>query len=182
VQGGAFEDLRRGSVEAVLAHDLPGIAIGGVSVGEDRESMRRAVAACAPHLPDDKPHYLMGVGMPLDFFDAIEQGIDMFDCVTPTRHGRTHQAFTRTGRLNLRNSRYARDPRPLEEGCDCPACAGFSRGYLRHLAKSGEILGAVLLTLHNLRFFHRLFERIRAAIPRGELARLRAETLSESVD
>ena len=180
VQGGAFDDLRARSVAAVLEHDLIGTAIGGVSVGEDRAAMRDAVAAAAPLLPADRPRYLMGVGTPVDFFDAIEQGIDMFDCVTPTRHGRTHQAFTPEGRINLRNRQWARDPRPLEEGCDCPACAGFSRGYLRHLAKSDEILGAVLITLHNLRSFQRLFERIRAAIPRGELHALRAEVLGDA--
>ncbi len=180
VQGGAFEDLRARSVEAVLAHDLVGTAIGGVSVGEDRGAMRAAVAAATPLLPEDRPRYLMGVGTPLDFFDAIEQGVDMFDCVTPTRHGRTHQAFTPEGRINLRNRQWARDPRPLQEGCDCPACAGgFSRGYVRHLCKSDEILGAVLISLHNLRTFHRLFERIRAAIPRGELPALREQVFAE---
>ncbi len=179
VQGGAFADLRERSVASVLAHDLVGTAIGGVSVGEDRAAMRDAVAAAAPLLPEDRPRYLMGVGTPVDFFDAIEQGVDMFDCVTPTRHGRTHQAFTPAGRINLRNRQWAHDSRPIQEGCDCPACAGFSRGYIRHLCKSDEMLGGVLISLHNLRSFHRLFERIRAAIPRGELAALRAEVFRD---
>jgi queuine tRNA-ribosyltransferase len=177
VQGGIFPDLRRASVDSVSAHGLVGYAIGGVSVGEEREHMRVAVRSSAPLLPDDKPRYLMGVGTPLDFFDAVEQGIDLFDCVTPTRHGRTHQAFTSLGRMNLRNARFARDPAPLDPACDCPCCAGFSRGYLRHLCMSNEMLGAQLLTLHNLRHFHALFERIRAAIRADRLVELRADVL-----
>jgi queuine tRNA-ribosyltransferase len=175
VQGGAFDDLRRASVDAVCEHDLVGYAIGGVSVGEDRGAAMAAVEASAPHLPEDRPRYLMGVGTPGDFVEAVARGIDMFDCVTPTRHGRTHQAFTSEGRLNLRNQKHQRDDRPLEEGCDCPACAGFTRAYLRHLCTTGEMLGAMLLTLHNLRFFHRLMERIRRAIPEGRFEELRRE-------
>jgi len=179
VQGGAFEDLRARSVEAVCSHDLVGYAIGGVSVGETREQMIVAVDAAAPRLPADRPRYLMGVGTPRDFFDAIERGVDLFDCVTPTRHGRTHQAFTSHGTLNLRNAVHARDPRPIEEGCDCPSCAhGYSRAYLRHLAKSGEMLGAMLLTQHNIRAFHRLMEETRAAILGGSLAAVRARWLA----
>ena len=177
VQGGIFPDLRSAAVEAVCAHDLVGYAIGGVSVGETREDMRAAVEASAPLLPDSKPRYLMGVGTPVDFFDAVAQGVDLFDCVTPTRHGRTHQAFTSLGRLNLRNADFAKDPRALDPQCDCPCCSGFSRGYLRHLCRSNEMLGAQLLTLHNLRFFARLFERMRAAIAAGSLTRLRDEVL-----
>jgi len=178
VQGGAFDDLRARSVDSVCAHDLVGYAIGGVSVGETREQMLIAVQAAAPRLPDDRPRYLMGVGTPRDFLDAIERGVDLFDCVTPTRHGRTHQAFTRQGTLNLRNAAHARDARPLEEDCDCPACApGYSRAYLRHLAKSGEMLGAQLLTQHNLRAFHRLMEEIRAAVLSGSLAAVRQRWL-----
>jgi queuine tRNA-ribosyltransferase len=177
VQGGVFADLRKSCLEAVCAHDLVGYAIGGVSVGETREDMRTAVEATAPHLPEDKPRYLMGVGMPVDFFDAVAQGVDLFDCVTPTRHGRTHQAFTSLGQLNLRNADFARDTRVLDPECDCPCCAGFSRGYLRHLCKSNEMLGAELLTLHNLRYFARLFERMRDAIRRGALTELREAVL-----
>jgi queuine tRNA-ribosyltransferase len=173
VQGGAFEDLRAASVEAVTAHDLPGYAIGGVSVGEDRGAMRRAVTATAPRLPADRPRYLMGVGTPLDLLEAVEAGVDLFDCVTPTRHGRNHQVFTWNGRMNVRNATHERDPRPLEEGCDCPACSRFSRAYLRHLARSGEMLAGILLTQHNLRFFHRLMDALRSAIERDELAALR---------
>ena len=177
VQGGAFEDLRRASVDAVCEHDLVGYAIGGVSVGERPEDMRLALGAAAPHMPADKPRYLMGIGTPRDFFDAVAGGVDMFDCVTPTRHGRTHSAFTPTGRFNLRNAAFTRDPRPIEEGCECPACERFSRGYLRHLCKSGEMLGGILISLHNIHYFHRLMTRIRAAIPTGELAALRREVL-----
>ena len=172
VQGGAFEDLRARAVLEVTAHDLPGYAIGGVSVGEDRTAMRRAVAAAAPLLPDEKPRYLMGVGTPLDLFEAVGAGVDLFDCVTPTRHGRNHQAFTWEGRLNLRNARHERDPRPLEEACDCPACRGFSRAYLRHLCMAGEMLAGMLLTQHNLRFFHRCMEEMRAAIVARRLPEL----------
>ena len=174
VQGGAFEDLRRASAETVTSHDLPGYAIGGVSVGEDREAMLAAVATTAPLLPADRPRYLMGVGLPLDFLDAIERGIDMFDCVTPTRHGRNHQAFTSTGRINLRNRSWLKDPRPLDPECDCPACTGFSRGALRHLCTSGEMLGGVLASLHNVRFFHRLLEEVREAIAGSGLTALRS--------
>jgi queuine tRNA-ribosyltransferase len=175
VQGGAFDDLRAASVAAVTAHDLPGYAIGGVSVGEDRPAMRRAVDAAAPQLPEEKPRYLMGVGTPLDLYEAVCAGVDLFDCVTPTRHGRNHQAFTFEGRLNLRNARFERDQTPLEADCDCPACRTHSRAYLRHLAQAGEMLAAVLLTQHNLRFFHRCMERMRTALERGALAALRPE-------
>ena len=173
VQGGSFEDLRRASVEAVTAHDLPGYALGGVSTGEDREAMRAAVASTTPLLPTDRPRYLMGVGLPLDLLDAVEAGVDMFDCVAPTRHGRNHQAFTSAGRINVRNRAWMRDTAPLDADCDCPACTRFSRGALRHLCTSGEMLGAVLVSLHNLRFFHRLLEDMRRAIAAGTLSQLR---------
>jgi queuine tRNA-ribosyltransferase len=180
VQGGAFEDLRRESTEAVCSHDLVGYAIGGVSVGEERQRMRAAVACCAPRLPEDRPRYLMGVGTPRDFLDAVEQGVDLFDCVTPTRHGRSHQAFLLgRGAVNLRNSRFERDPRPLDESCDCPACRRFSRAYLRHLCKAREMLGPVLLSQHNLRTFHRLMELVRRAIDVDRLAELRSELALE---
>jgi queuine tRNA-ribosyltransferase len=178
VQGGVFEDLRRGSIERALEHDLAGYAIGGVSVGEERAHMIAALDAAAPLLPADRTRYLMGVGMPEDFFDAVERGIDLFDCVTPTRHARNHNAFTSQGRVNLRNMGWREDVRPLDPDCDCPACRQFSRGTLRHLCTSDEMLGAMLLTLHNLRFFHELFRRMRRAIDEDRLAELRAETLA----
>jgi queuine tRNA-ribosyltransferase len=162
VQGGAFPDLRARSAEEVCRHDLVGYALGGVSVGEAREDVERVVAATAPLLPDDRPRYLMGVGTPRDFEFAVRAGVDLFDCVTPTRHGRTHQAFTSEGVLNLRSAQFARDPSPLDPKCDCPCCTGYSRAYLRHLARSGEMLAAILLTLHNLRHFHGLLADLRA--------------------
>ncbi|MCC7015020.1 MAG: tRNA guanosine(34) transglycosylase Tgt [Planctomycetes bacterium] len=181
VQGGAFADLRERSVDAVCSHDLVGYAIGGVSVGESREEVVAAIEAACPRLPADRPRYLMGVGTPRDFFDAIERGIDLFDCVTPTRHGRTAQAFTSEGALNLRNAKFARDPRPLDPRCDCPTCVhGYSRAYLRHLVKSEEMLGAILLTHHNIRWFHRLMAEIRSGIERDELQRVRASWLPQA--
>jgi len=178
VQGGAFEDLRRRSVDAVCAQDLVGYAIGGVSVGEGRGLFGTAVAAAAERLPRDRPRYLMGVGTPRDFFDAVEQGIDLFDCVTPTRHGRTHQAFTSEGTLNLRNRGWARDPSPLDPRCDVAWLSGFSKGYLRHLCKANEMLAAQLLSLQNLWFFLDLMRRIRAAIAEDRFEELRDRTLA----
>jgi len=180
VQGGAFADLRAASVEAVCAHDLVGYAVGGVSVGEGREAMRDAVAASAPLLPADRPRYLMGVGTPADFFDAVERGIDLFDCVTATRHGRNAQVFTSRGRINLRNQGWRDCDQPVDPECESPALAGFSLGALSHLCRTNEMLGAVLATLHNLHYFHRLMARMRAAIAAGELERLRSEVLERA--
>ncbi len=177
VQGGAFADLRRMSVEAVTSHDLVGYAIGGVSVGEDRAHARRVVAETAPLLPEDRPRYLMGVGTPEDFFDAVATGIDLFDCVTPTRNARNATAFTSRGRVNLRNLVWRRDAGPLDPACDCPACTDYSLGTLRHLFVCDEMLGPMLLSLHNLRTFHRLLARMRAAIAEDRLGELRAELL-----
>jgi queuine tRNA-ribosyltransferase len=177
IQGGIFEDLRRLSAQTAIEHDLVGYAIGGVSVGEDREKVRAAVALTEPLLPPDKPRYLMGVGTPEDFFDAVERGMDLFDCVTPTRHARNHNAFTSQGRVNLRNSAWRADTSPLDPTCDCTACTQFSRGVLRHLCQSGEMLAGMLLTLHNLRFFHRLLESIRTAVLEDRLSDLRAQIL-----
>ena len=177
VQGGAFEDIRRASVDAVCSHDLVGYAVGGVSVGEDREAMRIAVSASAPELPVMKPRYLMGVGTPSDFFDAIERGIDLFDCVTPTRNARNHTAFTSQGRVNLRNLGFKEDTRPLDPACDCVACTRFSRGVLRHLSKSNEMLAGTLLSIHNLHFFHSLLASMREAIKAGTFSALRERVL-----
>jgi queuine tRNA-ribosyltransferase len=173
VQGGAFDDLRRSSVEAIAGHDLVGNAIGGVSVGEDRDAMRVAVEAAAPALPADRPRYLMGVGTPRDFFDAIAAGIDLFDCVTPTRHGRTHQVWTSRGRVNLRNAGWKNVDAPLDPVFRAPHVSDVPVGVLRHLCLSNEMLGATYLSLHNLHLFHELMGLIREAIPRGELAALR---------
>ena len=173
VQGGAFEDLRRSSVEAICSHDVPGYAVGGVSVGEDRSAMLDAVEAAAPLLPEDKPRYLMGVGTPLDFVDAVERGIDMFDCVTPSRHGRNHQAFTSIGRINLRNRVWQTDTSPLDPNCDCHACTRFSVGALSYFCKAGEMIGGILVSIHNLHFFPRLLADVRRAIETDTLPSLR---------
>jgi len=177
VQGGAFPDLRARAVADVARHDLVGCAVGGVSVGEEREQMRIAVESAAPLLPRDRPRYLMGVGTPLDFFDAVERGIDMFDCVSPTRNARTHKAWTSRGELNLKNARFKDDPSPVDPECDCPCCLQYSRAVLRHLVVAEEMLAPILLTLHNLRYFHRLMERMRAAIEVDGLTELRREVL-----
>lgn len=175
VQGGAFEDLRQASAQAVAEHDFVGNAIGGVSVGEDRESMLLAVEASAPRLPADRPRYLMGVGTPRDFFDAVAAGVDLFDCVSPTRHGRTHQVWTSRGRINLRNARWKDCDEPLDEVFRAPHVSDVPIGVLRHLCLSNEMLGASYLSLHNLFVFHELMRWIREAIPEGRLAALRDE-------
>jgi queuine tRNA-ribosyltransferase len=179
LQGGIFPDLRQRSAAAALRHDCAGYAIGGVSVGEDRESMRLAVSASAPLLPPERPRYLMGVGTPEDFFLAVSEGVDLFDCVTPTRHGRNHQAYTPAGRINLRNRRFARDPEPLDASCDCPTCTQFCRAYLRHLCSTDEMLAGVLLSLHNVHAFQRLMAAMRAAIEAGRLLELRETVLGQ---
>ncbi len=164
VQGGRFEDLRSMSAEQIRALDFPGNAIGGVSVGESPEEMDRIVAHTAGLLPVDRPRYLMGVGRPQDILRAIGHGMDMFDCVMPTRHARHAQAFTAQGTLNLRNQRFAGDRESIEDGCDCYACRTVSRGYIRHLFNVNEMLGPIYVTIHNLRFYLRMMENAREAI------------------
>ena len=165
VQGGPHSDLRAASAKAVVDVDLPGYAIGGVATGESREEIHRIVEETAPLLPPEKPRYLMGVGYEQDLVTAVRSGVDMFDCVLPTRNGRNAGVFTRSGRLQLRNARFREDDGVLEPGCDCAACSGgFSRAYLRHLFVSGEILGPVLLSQHNLRHYQLLMLDIRRAI------------------
>jgi len=166
VQGGTFEDLRKQSAQAIVELDFDGYAIGGVSVGEPEEEMMRAVESAEPFLPKDKPRYAMGLGTPPQLLEMIARGMDMFDCVLPTRLARNGTAFTDTGTLNLKNAEFARDKRPIEENCVCPACREFSRGYIRHLVKAEEILGLRLITLHNLRFYLELMNRARAEIER----------------
>jgi queuine tRNA-ribosyltransferase len=177
-QGGTDVELRRRSVEEVVGLDLDGYALGGLTVGEPRERTLEAVERFAPLLPAERPRYFMGIGDAPGLLEVIERGIDMFDCVLPTRLGRTGAALTPEGRLNLKNARFARDPAPLQEDCDCPACSRFSRAYLRHLVNQQELLGLRLLSLHNLRFLIRLTEEARAAIERGQLASLKTETLA----
>ena len=171
-QGGVHGALRLASAKALTGIGFDGYAIGGLAVGEGQEAMFAVLDTTVTALPNDKPHYLMGVGKPDDLLGAVMRGIDLFDCVLPTRSGRTAQAFTRFGTVNLRNARHQDDQRPLEEGCDCPACRFYSRAYLHHLARAGEILGAMLLTHHNLRYYARLMEQMRAAIETRQLAAL----------
>jgi queuine tRNA-ribosyltransferase len=177
-QGATDVELRRRSVEEIVALDFDGYALGGLSVGEPREQTYATVGWATPLLPHDRPRYFMGIGDPLGILDVVERGIDMFDCVLPTRYGRTGSALTWEGRLNLRNARFARDPAPLEDGCDCPTCTRFSRAYIRHLVTQQEILGLRLLTLHNLRFLLRLTADAREAIEAGRLADFKREAES----
>ena len=170
IQGGVHPDLRLRSAARLVEIGFDGYAVGGLAVGEGQATMFKILDATVPALPQDRPRYLMGVGKPADLVGAVMRGIDMFDCVLPTRSGRTAQAFTRRGTLNLRNARHADDPSPLDRDCRCPACTGYSRAYLHHLARCGEILGAMLLTAHNLRYYADLMAAMRAAIGAGALA------------
>ncbi|MGE4059026.1 MAG: tRNA guanosine(34) transglycosylase Tgt [Sphingomonadales bacterium] len=170
VQGSVFEDLRRDSAAALRDIGFEGYAVGGLAVGEGQDEMFRVLDFTVPLLPRDRPRYLMGVGKPADLVGAVQRGIDMFDCVLPTRSGRNGQAFTRRGTVNMNNARHQDDPRPLDDACACPACRQYSRAYLAHLVRAGEILGAVLLTWHNLQYYQDLMAGMRAAIQRGELA------------
>lgn len=168
-QGGLNLDLRAESAEALRAIGFDGYAIGGLAVGEGQEAMFGVLDHAPGMLPEDKPRYLMGVGKPDDIVGAVVRGVDMMDCVLPSRSGRTGQAFTPRGAVNLRNARHADDPRPLEDGCDCPACTGYSRAYLHHVVRAGEIIGSMLLTWHNLRYYQRLMQGLRDAIGQGQL-------------
>ena len=174
VQGGVHPDLRQRMAGRLVEIGFDGYAIGGLAIGEGQATTFAMVEATAPHLPEDRPRYLMGVGKPADLVGAVLRGVDMFDCVLPTRSGRTGQAFTRTGALNLRNARHADDPAPLDAGCRCPACTGYSRAYLHHLVKAGEILASMLLTRHNLTYYAELMARLRTAIRRGDIDSIEA--------
>ena len=169
VQGGVYADLRAESVAGLTRIGFDGYALGGLAVGEGQEAMLAVLDGAVPRLAPERPRYLMGVGRPEDIVGAVARGIDLFDCVLPTRSGRTGQAFGPGGTLNLRNARHAEDPRPIDEACHCPACRNHSRAYLHHLIKSKEILGAVLLTRHNLTYYQALMADLRAAIGGGEL-------------
>ncbi len=178
VQGGVYPALRKNCAEAVVACDLPGYAIGGVSVGEGHDLMRRVVENTVPHLPQNKPRYLMGVGLPEDILMAIGFGIDLFDCVIPTRYARSASAFTHRGRIRLTQRRYRRDAYPIDTTCDCAACkGGFSRAYLHHLFAANEILSAVLVSIHNLRFYQRLVSDAREAIAKNSFDNYQRECL-----
>jgi queuine tRNA-ribosyltransferase len=167
VQGSTYDDLRAESVAALAAIGFEGYAIGGLAVGEGQPEMLRVLDVTVPLLPPQAPRYLMGVGTPSDLIRAVRRGVDMFDCVIPTRSGRTGRAYTSRGVLNLRNARHAEDPAPLDPDCDCPACARHSRAYLHHLIKAEEMLGPMLLTWHNIRYYQALMARLRAAIVQG---------------
>ncbi len=173
VQGATFDDLRKQSAQAIVDLDFDGYAIGGVSVGEPEEEMMRAVESAEPFLPRDKPRYAMGLGTPPQLLEMIARGMDMFDCVLPTRLARNGTAFTTTGTLNLKNAQFALDKSPIEENCACDACREFSRGYIRHLIKAEEILGLRLITLHNLHSYLNLMKRARTEIESGTFDQFR---------
>jgi queuine tRNA-ribosyltransferase len=169
-QGGVSPELRAESAEALKAIGFDGYAIGGLAVGEGQEAMFGVLDTAPGMLPDDRPRYLMGVGKPDDIVGAVVRGVDMFDCVLPTRSGRTGQALTRRGAVNVKNARHADDPRPLDPDCTCPACRSYSRAYLHHVFKAGEIIAAMLLTWHNLHYYQELMAGLRGAIAAGRLA------------
>ena len=169
VQGGVTRELREESAAALTAIGFDGYALGGLAVGEGQAAMLGVLDYAPQCLPEDRPRYLMGVGKPDDIVGAVLRGIDMFDCVLPTRSGRTGQALTRRGQVNLRNARHAEDPRPLDPDCACPTCTGYSRAYLHHVVKAGEIIAAMLLTWHNLHYYQELMAGLRAAIAEGRL-------------
>lgn len=170
VQGGMFEHLRQESLDALVALDLPGYAIGGVSVGEPKEDMRRIVAHTPQRLPAGKPRYLMGVGTPEDLVDGVAHGVDLFDCVMPTRNARNGHLFTRFGDLRLRNARYRSDEAPVDPTCSCHTCANFSRAYLHHLDRCNEMLGPMLASIHNLHYYLNLMREVREALDAGDFA------------
>ncbi|MBP5702783.1 MAG: tRNA guanosine(34) transglycosylase Tgt [Lachnospiraceae bacterium] len=166
-QGAVYNDIRIENAKRISELDLPGYAIGGLAVGESHEEMYDVLDNTAPILPEDKPRYLMGVGTPANILEAVDRGIDMFDCVYPSRNGRHGHLYTHHGKININNAKYAEDDRPIEEGCGCPACRRYSRAYIRHLHKAGEMLGLRLCVLHNLYFYNHLMEEIRDAIDEG---------------
>jgi queuine tRNA-ribosyltransferase len=175
VQGHFNSDLRAWSAQRTAEFDLPGYAIGGLAVGEPEEQMLGMLEAAIEHLPKERPRYAMGIGLPLNLIDLVARGVDMFDCVVPTRNARNGRVYTFEGVKSIKQAQYAEDAGPLEQGCPCAACTRFSRAYLRHLYLSNEILSSRLLTGHNLVFFWRLMERVRAAVREGSLAALRRE-------
>jgi queuine tRNA-ribosyltransferase len=186
VQGGVYADLRAESAASLIDTGFEGYAIGGLAVGEGQDAMFEVLEATVPHLPVDRSRYLMGVGLADDIVGAVQRGVDMFDCVLPTRSGRTGRAYVRGGSLNIRNARHADDPRPLQEDCGCPACTGYSRAYLHHLHRSGEMLGGMLLTWHNLHYYQQLMAGLRLAITQNDLdgfaARFREEQAAGDIE
>ncbi len=181
-QGGTFEDIRIEHAKRIREMDLDGYALGGLAVGESHEEMYRIIEETVPYLPEDKPTYLMGVGTPMNILEAVERGVDFFDCVYPARNGRHGHAYTNHGKMNLQNARYELDDRPLDETCDCPVCRHYSRAYIRHLLKAREMLGLRLMVTHNLYFYNTMMEEIRDAIEKGcfqEYKKKKAEQLEE---
>ncbi|MBP3543001.1 MAG: tRNA guanosine(34) transglycosylase Tgt [Lachnospiraceae bacterium] len=176
-QGGTFADIRIEHAKRISELDLPGYAVGGLAVGESHEAMYETLEQVVPYLPLEKPTYLMGVGTPANILEAVDRGIDFFDCVYPSRNGRHGHVYTKIGKLNLFNVKYELDDRPIEEGCQCPACKNYSRGYIRHLLKAKEMLGMRLCVLHNLYFYNHLMEEIRTAIEEQRYASFKEEKL-----
>ena len=178
-QGAVYNDIRIENAKRISELDLPGYAIGGLAVGETHEEMYDVIEHTAPFLPLDKPRYLMGVGTPANILEAVERGVDMFDCVYPSRNGRHGHLYTHFGKININNAKYAEDYRPIEEGCGCPACRRYSRAYIRHLHKSGEMLGLRLCVLHNLYFYNHLMEEIRQAIDEDRFSSFKKDLLEK---
>ena len=176
-QGCTFEDLRVDHMKEIAEFDLDGYAIGGLAVGETADEMYSIIEAVEPHMPVHKPRYLMGVGTPVNILEAVRRVVDFFDCVMPSRNARHGNLFTSKGLINLNNNKYEADPRPIEEGCDCPACRNFSRAYIRHLFKARELLGMRLCVLHNLYFYNTLMERIRQALDEGRFEQFYRENV-----
>ncbi len=178
-QGAIYPDLRIEHAKMISELDLDGYAVGGLAVGETHEQMYEMLEETIPYLPKDKPTYLMGVGTPANILEAVDRGVDFFDCVYPSRNGRHGHAYTNKGKINIMNKKYELDPRPIEEGCNCPACRTYSRAYIRHLMKAKEMLGMRLLVLHNLYFYNHLMEQIRDALDEGRFAQFKKEKLEE---
>lgn len=178
-QGGIYEDIRVAHAKEISKMDLDGYAVGGLAVGESHEDMYRILDAVVPHLPVEKPTYLMGVGTPANILEAVDRGVDFFDCVYPSRNGRHGHVYTNHGKLNLFNAKYELDDRPIEEGCQCPACRTYSRAYIRHLLKAKEMLGMRLCVLHNLYFYNTMMEEIREAIEQGRYKEYKADKLAK---
>ena len=176
--GSDIEDIRIEHAQRIAELDLPGYAIGGLAVGETHEEMYHIIETVAPHLPENKPVYLMGVGTPANILEAVDRGVDFFDCVYPSRNGRHGHVYTNHGKLNLFNAKYELDDRPIEEGCGCPACRRYSRAYIRHLLKAKEMLGMRLCVLHNLYFYNHMMEEIRDAIDQGRYQEYKKQKLS----
>lgn len=177
-QGGTFEDIRIEHAKRISELELDGYALGGLAVGETHEEMYHILDVTVPYLPEDKPVYLMGVGTPANILEAVDRGVDFFDCVYPSRNGRHGHVYTNQGKRNLFNAKYERDDRPIEEGCGCPACVRYSRSYIRHLLKAKEMLGMRLCVLHNLYFYNRMMEEIRLAIEEGRYSEYKKQKLA----